>query len=152
MVSKIGTEGNDTITWTESAATLNGGAGDDVLTGSAYNDVLNGGAGNDTLNGGAGDDVLNGQDGNDWLSGDRGSDTITGGTGADTFHGFSGIGLDIITDFTSSQGDKIQLDAGTTFHATQVGGDLVIDLGNGDEMVLRGVTLASLPTGWIFTL
>src|SRR5262249_49584341 len=54
IVGAIGTEGNDTITWTESAATLNGGAGNDVLTGSAYDDVLIGGTGNDTLNGGAG--------------------------------------------------------------------------------------------------
>jgi Ca2+-binding RTX toxin-like protein len=57
IVSTIGTRGDDTITWAESAATLNGRAGNDVITGSAFNDTLIGGAGNDTLNGGAGTDT-----------------------------------------------------------------------------------------------
>jgi hypothetical protein len=40
------------------AATVDGGAGDDTLIGSAFDDTLTGGAGNDTIDGGAGTDTL----------------------------------------------------------------------------------------------
>jgi hypothetical protein len=80
------------------------------------------------------------------------TNTMTGGTGADTFHAFSGAGTDIVTDFISADGDKVQLDAGTTYTLSQVGADTVVDMGSGDELVLKNVTLSSLPSGWIFTL
>jgi len=38
---------------------------------------------------------------------------------------------------------------GTTFSVSQVGADTVIDMGGGDEMILVGVQLSSLHTGWI---
>jgi serralysin len=95
--------------------------------------------------------VLSGGGGDDWLSGDRGSDTITGGAGADIFHSFSGAGLDVVTDFNAAEGDRVQLDPGTSYHLAQQGADTIVDMGNGDEMVLRNVQLASLPQGWIFT-
>jgi hypothetical protein len=78
--------------------------------------------------------------------------TMTGGTGADTFHAFSGAGTDVVTDFSSAEGDKVQLDAGTTYILKQVGADTVVDMGAGDQLVLKNVTLSTLPTGWIFTL
>ncbi|WP_192558960.1 M10 family metallopeptidase C-terminal domain-containing protein [Pseudomonas allokribbensis] len=66
-------------------------------TGNALNNVLNGNSGNNLLNGGAG------------------ADTLTGGAGADTFV-FGGVNemgtgsnRDVITDFNSAQGDKIDL-------------------------------------------
>ena len=127
-------------------------ASDNILYGNLGSDTLNGGTGNDLIRGGQGDDVLQSGAGNDWMSGDRGSDTLTGGAGADTFHAFSGAGMDVVTDFNSAEGDRVQLDAGTTWHASQSGADVLIDMGNGDEMILRNVTLSALPSGWIFTL
>ncbi|WP_213942027.1 M10 family metallopeptidase C-terminal domain-containing protein, partial [Pseudomonas sp. dw_612] len=62
-----------------------------------------------------GNNVLDGRDGNDTLIGGLGSDTLTGGNGADvfTFNAWNETGVgdlrDIITDFNSLQGDKIDL-------------------------------------------
>jgi Ca2+-binding RTX toxin-like protein len=71
-----------------------------VLVGTTGNDVLTGGPGNDTLTGGLG------------------ADTLTGGLGADTFiyraladSTWAISGRDRITDFSSAQGDKIDLSA-----------------------------------------
>ncbi|WP_375506548.1 putative Ig domain-containing protein [uncultured Nostoc sp.] len=84
---------------------INGQGGDDIINAKSGNDLLRGGAGNDTLIGGAGNDIL------------------TGGAGADSFLYNTGVlfvsdavGIDTITDFNSSQTDKIVLDK-TTFSA-----------------------------------
>jgi Ca2+-binding RTX toxin-like protein len=137
----LGGQGNDLISSQHGADFLNGNLG---------NDTLNGGDGNDIIRGGQGDDVVTGGAGNDWLSGDRGSDTLTGGTGADIFHSFAGAGADVVTDFRPGEGDRVQLDFGTTYTVAQVGQDTVIDLGAGDKMTLFGVQATSLPSGWIF--
>jgi Ca2+-binding RTX toxin-like protein len=100
--------------------------------------------------GGQGDDVIVGGTGADFISGDRGSDTLTGGAGADTFHTFAGAGIDVVTDFSVSQGDKVQIDAGTTFTVSQQGADTVITLGGGDELILQNVQASSIPAGSIF--
>jgi Ca2+-binding RTX toxin-like protein/starvation-inducible outer membrane lipoprotein len=67
--------------------------------------VINAGAGNDTLIGGAGRDQLNGGAGNDSLS---------GGGGADRFRFADGLNAttnrDNITDFSITEGDRIELD------------------------------------------
>ncbi|MBX8622922.1 calcium-binding protein, partial [Pseudomonas glycinae] len=70
---------------------------------------------NNTLIGNAGNNTLDGKEGNDILDGGAGTDTLTGGAGADTFV-FSavnemgtGANRDVITDFSSLQGDKIDL-------------------------------------------
>ncbi|MFM6633136.1 MAG: LamG-like jellyroll fold domain-containing protein [Microcystis panniformis] len=62
-----------------------GSSNDDILTGTADNDILIGGLGNDTLTGGAGGDQF-------------------------TFNNLN-EGIDTITDFLSSQGDKITVSA-----------------------------------------
>ena len=157
-----GNKGQDTIDGGSGGGDwLVGGQGDDSITSHASNDILNGNLGNDTLIGGAGaeiirggqgDDTLSGGAGNDWLSGDRGSDTISGGAGADTFHSFSGAGLDVVTDFNAAEGDRVQLDAGTSYTTSQQGADVIVDLGGGDELILRNTQLSTLPQGWIFTL
>jgi len=85
------------------------------------------------------------------VAGDRGADTISGGAGADLFHTFSGAGLDRVTDFNAAQGDRVNVLAGTTYTLRQDGADTIVDMGNGDQMVLVGVDLAALPAGWIFT-
>jgi serralysin len=137
----VGGQGNDMIS---------AQAGGNILYGNLGNDTLQGGSGAEILRGGQGDDVIQGGAGNDWISGDRGSDTVTGGAGADIFHTFSGAGLDIVTDFHASEGDRVQVDAGTSWTLRQSGSDTIVDMGNGDQMVLQNVQLSSLPSGWIF--
>jgi Ca2+-binding RTX toxin-like protein len=137
----LGGQGNDWIDLTRST-------GHNLVNGNRGDDFIQGGSGGDTLRGGQGDDMVIGGAGGDWLSGDLGHNTLTGGAGADTFH--AGAGTDLVTDFNLGQGDRVQLDAGVTFTASQVGGDTVIDLSSGGQMTLAGVQTASLTDGWIF--
>ena len=94
-------------------AQVTGGSGSDTLismenlTGSNYADALTGSTLNNTLSGGAG---------NDNLTGGAGADKLTGGTGSDYFHfnaqnesGLTSTTWDTITDFKTSEGDKIDL-------------------------------------------
>jgi len=74
---------------------------------------------------------------------------MTGGAGADLFHSSADAGIDRVLDFSVADGDRVQLDPGTTFTVTQVGADTVITL-TGGELILAGVQMASLPEGSIF--
>jgi Ca2+-binding RTX toxin-like protein len=154
-----GNAGNDTAHGNGDDDWVVGGKGDDMLFGDLGGDIvwgnlgadtLDGGDGADQIRGGQGDDVLNGGAGNDFISGDRGSDTVSGGAGADLFHTFSGAGVDRVLDFHLSEGDRVQLDPGTAFTVSPVGADTVIDMGNGDQMILVGVQMSTLTPGWIF--
>ncbi|MDB5418108.1 MAG: hypothetical protein JWP50_1527 [Phenylobacterium sp.] len=156
-----GNKGDDTIDGGAAGGAdwLVGGQGADmivahkglnILYGNLGNDTLVGGTGGDLMRGGQGDDSIVGGSGPDWISGDRGNDTITGGGGADIFHTFNGAGTDRVLDFHIAEGDRVQLDAGTTYTVSQVGADTVIDLGAGDKMVLVGVQLSTLTPGWVF--
>jgi len=145
-----GGDGDDWVVGGKDNDLLFGDAGNDIVYGNLGNDSCIGGAGNDLIRGGQGDDKLWGEAGNDWLSGDRGDDTLSGGLGADIFHTFSGAGVDRVVDFSILEGDRVQVDAGTTWTVSQVGADVVIDMGASDKMILVGVQLASLPAGWIF--
>jgi len=82
---------------------------DDLQTGDSVDNILHGGAGNDILIGGAGNDTLIGGDGNDLLIGGPGQDTLTGGAGADTFKLDSLDINDLITDYSGTEGDVIDL-------------------------------------------
>ncbi|WP_216362276.1 Calx-beta domain-containing protein [Microcystis aeruginosa] len=82
-----------------------------TLTGSA-NINGTGNAANNILTGNSGNNILNGSDGNDTLIGGTGNDTLTGGAGSDRFtFNNRNEGIDTITDFLSSQGDKIAVSA-----------------------------------------
>jgi serralysin len=129
---------------------LFGEDGDDIVYGNIGADTGDGGVGNDLIRGGQDNDSLTGGAGDDWISGDRGADTVSGGSGADIFHSFSGAGVDRVLDFSRAEGDRVQLDPGTTYAVSQSGADTLIDLGNGDQMILVGVSAASLTAGWIF--
>jgi Ca2+-binding RTX toxin-like protein len=104
--------GGLTITGTSSSESLYGTAHDDTLNGLGGGDTLMGNAGNDSVNGGSSADYLYGGDGNDILYGGGGNDYLTGNAGADTFL-FKGAtaesGVSIISDFNTSDGDKIDL-------------------------------------------
>ncbi|WP_425995617.1 M10 family metallopeptidase C-terminal domain-containing protein [Caulobacter sp. DWR1-3-2b1] len=146
-----GGEGDDWVVGGKDQDLLYGDAGFDVVYGNLGNDTCNGGEGADWVRGGQGDDVIDGGAGNDWMAGDRGADTVTGGAGADKFYFFSGAGIDRVTDFSSAGGDRVQLDKGQAYALSYTADGAVIDLGNGDQMVLVGVTSASIGDWLIFS-
>jgi Ca2+-binding RTX toxin-like protein len=145
-----GGKDDDQVLGEDGADLVFGDLGNDLVHGGAGNDLCEGGEGADTVRGGQGNDQVLGGAGADWLSGDKGDDTLTGGTGADIFHSFSGASLDRITDFSRAEGDRIQLDPGTTYSTAQVGADTVITLGGGGQVMLAGVQLSALGDGWLF--
>lgn len=107
-----GTNGNNNLTGTANNDTLNGGRGNDTLTGRGGNDALVGGVGRDILFGNDGADRLRGESSNDTLVGGLGSDTLIGGAGADVFvFDFPDEGIDMLQDFSISNGDRIQVSA-----------------------------------------
>jgi beta-glucanase (GH16 family) len=144
-----GNGGDDWVTGGRDNDVLFGDDGADILNGNLGNDIGDGGVGNDTVRGGQGDDVLLGGAGDDYLSGDLGDDTLTGGTGADTFRAFAGGGRDVIADFNPAEGDRIQLDPGTTHTEAQSGADVLVTLSGGAQLMLKNVQLAALTDGWI---
>lgn len=150
----FGNGGNDSLIAKAGNDWLYGGTGDDALFGDeitmesttpAGNDYLSGGDGKDLLYGGHGNDTLIGGAGNDFLSGYGGSadeiDTLTGSAGADTFNlgyngsfsttiDYLGSGHAIITDFESSEADKIRVGGGIsdyTFQTSSFSGTLALD-------------------------
>lgn len=87
-------------------------------TGGFFSDVLIGSASANRLTGDGGDDALYGGGGNDVLSGGSGNDRLEGGHGADRFvfgvpdaDAGTGIGFDLIADFSHAEGDVIDLSA-----------------------------------------
>ncbi|KZL23839.1 calcium-binding protein [Pseudovibrio sp. Ad37] len=90
----VGGRGNDNLTGTEDANTIQLGNGNDTASGLGGDDTLRGQSGNDTLNGGAGNDLLFGGDGDDVLKGGADDDVLNGGIGSDTLIG--GVGNDIL--------------------------------------------------------
>ncbi|WP_372070106.1 hemolysin (plasmid) [Tistrella mobilis] len=130
----IGGDGFDFATYSEASAAVAvdlasqrgtaGEAKDDILTeiegliGSAYGDTLSGNKEVNHLRGEAGNDVLDGRGGADLLQGGAGADQLTGGTGADNFlylnlsdSGKTSGTWDTITDFSQTDGDKIDVSA-----------------------------------------
>jgi subtilisin-like proprotein convertase family protein len=146
-----GDGGNDRLDGGAGRDTLNGHAGNDTLIGGGGNDRLFGHRGRDQLNGGNGNDLLNGGAGNDRLVGGPGADIAVGGPGADTFIFNDGHDQFTIRDFSFSDGDTLQLDSDlwtgnmtaqqvvNTF-GDLVDGDLVLDFGDGDIIVVEGLT------------
>lgn len=147
-----GGSGNDTLTGSAGSDTIYGGTGADQLFGNADNDRLIGEDDNDKLVGLDGDDQLYAGKGDDTLKGGLGNDTMSGGAGADLFVFEANSGDDVVTGFSSAQGDVLQLIGITGFDefadvqaaASQVGGDVVIDLGGGNSLTLAGVNLGDL--------
>jgi hypothetical protein len=173
---QVGGDGNDVLQGGDGRDVLIGGAGDDTavgggaddrLIGGQDNDVLLGQDGNDAVYGNGGDDTVDGGEGDDWVrggqgqdsvaggagqdivSGDRGDDTVSGGEGADTFLFFSGGGLDQVTDFNQTQGDRVLIEGNAPYQVTQQGDDTVIELDAADRVVLVNVQATTLTEGWI---
>ena len=127
IISRVGTDEADTLSWTETVVSLDAGAGDDVITSGAFDDTLAGGEGNDTLSGGAGDDLF--------VFGD--------GDGADIINGFTtGAASDDVIDLIGVSGLSGFTDVQNA--ATQLGADTLIDFGGGDQITLVGVDVNTL--------
>jgi len=144
----------------------------DVLGGLGNGDVLHAGSGVDFLStsgslqdnqlfgsqSSGGVDTLVGGQGNDTLTAGQGHDQMTGAQGADTFVFNNGGGTHIVTDFSQSDGDIMQLahninGTGITSanlgdylstHATQVGANVVIDLGNNDTLQVNNASASDM--------
>ncbi len=105
----LGTAGNDLFDYSNRT-------GPQLVSALGGDDTVQGGILGDSINGGDGNDVINGNAGADSLTGGPGSDILTGGAGADSFifTALSDFGPasapDVITDFSSLDGDKIRLD------------------------------------------
>ncbi|QBQ36189.1 beta strand repeat-containing protein [Pseudoduganella plicata] len=84
------------------AATLRGGAGNNIVIGDDASQSVFLGPEDDQLSGGGGDDVIGSAGGNDLLSGDAGNDAAAGGIGNDSVSG--GTGNDVLQGGRSDRG------------------------------------------------
>jgi Ca2+-binding RTX toxin-like protein len=109
--------GNDGVNGNNGADFLFGEDGNDEITGGTDDDELWGGNNNDVLYGDYGYDQLFGGNGADVLTGGNGPDHLVGGPNADRFvyiwtsDSSPNPGLDDIADFSSAEGDRIDLSA-----------------------------------------
>ena len=154
LTSQQITVGSGQIAGTESNELLYGSDGNDTISGKGGIDWVFGDEGNDVLSGGAGDDFIYGGIGDDQLSGGTGNDHLKGGGGADTFIFTGQMGADAVEDFTPGV-DTLEIDANLDGNglytaadilasATQVGTDVVFDLGNGNTITLEDILLSQI--------
>ncbi|MBD3763984.1 MAG: fasciclin domain-containing protein [Rhodobacterales bacterium] len=155
----VGTEANDTLSTGSAADLIDGNDGADVIDAGTGDDFVLGGKGKDTLLGRAGDDTLSGDNGRDQIRGGNGDDVIQGGLGLDTLKGgqdadtfvfAAGDQADTILDFGRGA-DVIDLTAfgladfdAVAALTTDTAKGALIDLGNGDSILLAGVDAADL--------
>ena len=155
-----GGDGNDTLFGYEGDDHLIGGAGDDYMIGGDDNDLLEGGDGedemhghfgNDTIIGGAGADLAFGNGGDDRFDLGGADDFAVLGGGADTFIFRQNDGYDTINDFSTTEGDVIELDGlgVSSFSELQTylsewNGTTYIEFAPDHGIVLEGVALSSL--------
>ncbi len=125
------------------------GGGNDWLWANGGNDAVRAGGGDDTVLGREGEDTLSGGGGADRLNGGADNDKLRGGNGADVFVFETGTGRDVVRDFETGV-DTIEIAGFAAFQSfgdltlTQAGSRVLIDLGNGDEIVLRNLQVGDL--------
>lgn len=153
-----GGAGNDVIYGgqdTETAGTndtLSGGGGNDVIYAAGGNDSVTGGDGNDNLFSGGDNDTVEGGAGNDTLWGGGGDDSFTGGAGADVFYFGGSSGNDTVTDFDTDEDILDLSEAVTNFASTadveaaasDTANGLLIDLGDGNSVLLEGLATSDI--------
>ena len=160
--------GRDSTSRLSGIEVIEAGAGNDVidLTSPDYElasqavgrITLDAGAGRDTVWGSAADEDILGGDGNDRLFGGAGVDVLTGGAGADVFEFTRTSTQSTITDFSSSDGDRIwfhdaggaAFDAGTLTHLGEVLSIDYVDADSGQTFVLS-LTVTGLGAGFDFS-
>ncbi|SHJ24616.1 calcium-binding protein [Wenxinia saemankumensis] len=145
-----GNRGQDIIELGEGNDQAFGGSGGDDLIGDDGRDKLFGNGGRDSLFGGDGADVLSGGAGADYLDGQEGNDKLLGGKGADVFWFNDDCGRDKILDFKSGvdqiwispflriqSGAESADDFVDTYGKVNRKGDLVLNFGDGDRVILK---------------
>ena len=161
--SHDGGTGTDTVSYlaSSSGVTVNlqtGGTGGDAA-GDTYTNIerIFGTSFDDNIRGSDGNDVLLGNGGDDFIDGGAGNDTLIGGAGIDSF-GYSVTqgGADVISGFfvsneviyfTENGGGEV---GPTSFqdlidnYASDVGTNVIFDIGNGNTLTLVGVNIADL--------
>jgi Ca2+-binding RTX toxin-like protein len=135
----VGAAGNDTydVDTVDDVVTEQAGAGTDTVRTSLLTYTLGAnfenllydgeGGGNFRGTGNTAGNIIKGSTGMDTLQGGTGADTLTGGEGKDSFYyastaDSSGAAVDLITDFSASQGDRFDLrpiDANTLLAGNQ---------------------------------
>lgn len=105
----------------------------------------------ENLVGGSGNDTLTGDGTANVLDGGRGNDLLVGSLGADSFVFGNQFGSDTVGDFSSADGDVIDLSAFglADFAALQsllsdAAGSTVLDLAGHGRLTLQGIEMASL--------
>ncbi|WP_438974991.1 calcium-binding protein, partial [Roseicyclus sp.] len=151
----FGEEGNDILRGEQGFDFIRGGDGNDWIEGGTQADNLGGDSGNDTILGGQGIDFILGGAGDDHIDGGTDNDRMFGQDGSDTFIFADGHGADTILDFdaidTLEQIDLSGITALAGFAdysafaasgaVTASGGDVLIDTGGGNSILLAGVSL-----------
>ncbi|MBT8152996.1 spondin domain-containing protein [Epibacterium ulvae] len=142
--------GWDDLSGGDGADKLYGGGGRDHLDGGTGLDFLYGGFGQDVLEGGEGEDRLFGGRGDDTLDGGAGDDRVRGGSGADTFVFADGYSRDVVFAFDVEE-DHVALDIegiesfeDLSAFTREFDNRTVLNFGDGDVLVLRGVELDEL--------
>lgn len=110
-----GGPGNDQLTASKAADSIDGGDADDAINGRGGDDTLVGGVGDDNLVGLAGNDSMLGGDGRDNLSGGGGNDLLNGEAQSDTVSGGAGTDLDIDIDDRLVDPDRADEDLNSFF-------------------------------------
>ena len=126
LITELSGEGLDTAQASVTYSLFSKGANVEALvlmgtnalsgTGNALANTLTGNDAANLLQGSGGNDTLIGNGGNDTLAGGQGADQLSGGLGADVFRFDTALEklngsavVDTITDFSLSQGDRLQL-------------------------------------------
>lgn len=112
------------------AVKITGNTKANTIKGSSSKDTIYDGNGNDSILGNSGNDKLYGDAGNDTLNGGKGNDTLTGGAGKDVFFFASSEGNDVITDYTTTQGDLIRLGV-SSMNTSTSGNNVILKVGTG---------------------
>ena len=153
-----GNQGQDTLLGGYGQDEIYGGQDDDQLLGNQDQDLIYGNKGSDYIYGGKDDDLLYGNESSDYLYGNRGNDSIWAGQdddwidggegddllwgnkGADMFH--LSAGDDTIYDFSSDEGDRLEVDGSQVLGYQQLEGDLLVSHDQG-SVLLVNVTYGS---------
>lgn len=175
-----GTAGDDVINARGGNDQVRAGNGNDVVNGGGGRDTLRGERGRDKLRGGGGNDILIGGLGNDILNGGPGRDSLYGNAGNDRYVINAGGGRDTISDFGVGQTTSSPANEGSPANVVNQGNDIIkinkagfasfddiapliknrrtvngnrtiIDLGDGDKIILTTSFTNDLPGDFIGT-